>query len=87
MSKLFYTCKQATEAAIRQEMMPLSYRKRMLVWFHLLQCKWCRTFFSQNSQIQQAMQGDGPRLELSEEYKAKLGKSLERGISGMESSD
>lgn len=87
MSKLLYTCKQATEAAIRKEMVPLPFGKRMLVWFHLLQCKWCRTFYRQNSQIHRAMQEDGPKLELSQEIKKKLEFSLEKGTSGMGPSD
>jgi len=87
MSKLLLTCKQATEASIRQEIVPLPIGKRMLVWFHLLQCKWCRTFYRQNSQIHRAMQEEGPRLELSQEFKNKLEVSLEKGTSGMGPSD
>jgi len=87
MSKLLYTCKQATETAIRKEMLPLTTKQRVLFWVHLLQCKWCRTFVRQNNQINRAMQGDGPKLELSQEIKKKLEINLDRGISGMGSSD
>jgi hypothetical protein len=48
-----FGCKDATYLTVKGENAPLSLSEKMLLNFHLIICKYCRRFASQNRQINQ----------------------------------
>ncbi len=77
------SCKRATELVSQKIDLPLSYRDRLSLWFHLLICSLCRRFALQIQCISTALKNDSEltpdelRIGVPVEEREKLKRALE----------
>jgi predicted metal-binding protein len=55
MSKLFLTCKHATELIERKQETELSFKSGLQLKFHLMMCKACKAYYAQSLLINKAL--------------------------------
>ena len=49
--KTVFNCKQATLLSLKKEEGKITFRESVLLWYHLLYCKFCKRFTKQSAII------------------------------------
>ena len=76
-SRLWISCRRATELASRALEAPLSRRERFALGVHALVCGWCRRYRAQITRIRLLMKSREEKLPgLSSEARDRLARSL-----------
>lgn len=77
-----FGCKDATYLTVKGENAPLSFSEKMLLNFHLIICKYCRRFVTQNHKITQLFRASYEKsgLTLSPDKKKALNQLITKNL-------
>ncbi|MEZ5197760.1 MAG: hypothetical protein R2764_15650 [Bacteroidales bacterium] len=80
MSKLMYTCEQATQMVIKRGQEKLTKGQKIKLWMHLAMCKFCRLFEKQSRFLdeQAAHLDEHCHEHLTKESKSRILESIEK---------
>lgn len=77
-----FGCKDATYLTVKSEHDPLSLSEKLQLNFHLIMCKYCRFFASQNKKINQLFRAsyDKSTLTLPSKKKEALNQLITKNL-------
>ncbi len=77
-----FGCKDATYLTVKAEYAKLSFSEKVLLHFHLIICKYCRFFVTQNKKINSLFKAsyDNNEVKLSDAKKQALNQLITKNI-------
>lgn len=79
MSKIMYTCQEATQLIVEKADRKLSFSERLKLWFHVQLCDACKRFNIQNAWMDKQINKLGQRThQLPEDCKTRITDALKK---------
>lgn len=80
MSKLMYSCQEATQMVIKKEEEKLKFTEMVKLKMHLLMCGACKAFEKQTELINKILKNHQFKTKMPDAYKQEISKKIEEKL-------